>query len=116
MEKDFDFNSIGKRMPYQVPDGFFDQLEKDVWKEIKEEPNQGKNKLCIRTHIVWGSIATLAAGIAFLLLLRPVWMPEPAYSFSTVEEAFSNLCLEDQDYLFETYQDDVFLDNVFLNE
>ena len=41
MEKDFDFNSIGKRMPYQVPDGFFDQLEKDVWKEIKEEPNQG---------------------------------------------------------------------------
>ena len=31
MEKGFDFNKIGKRMPYQVPDGFFDQLEENVW-------------------------------------------------------------------------------------
>ena len=28
MDKKFDFNQIGKRMPYSTPDNFFDKLEK----------------------------------------------------------------------------------------
>ena len=27
MKREFDFNDIGKRMPYKVPEGFFDTLE-----------------------------------------------------------------------------------------
>lgn len=30
MESNFDFNKIGKRMPYTTPDGFFDSLETDI--------------------------------------------------------------------------------------
>ena len=26
MEKEFDFDKIGKRMPYQTPEGFFDEM------------------------------------------------------------------------------------------
>ena len=30
MKKDFDFNSIGKRMPYTAPEGFLDDIENNV--------------------------------------------------------------------------------------
>ena len=109
MEKGFDFNKIGKRMPYQVPDGFFDQLEENVWQEVKKEPVFDKGKRFRRIRMAWGSLAALAATVALLLLIRPVWIPAQADNFSAVEEAFSHLCLEDQDYLFEIYQEDVFL-------
>ena len=35
MNKDFDFDKVGKRMPYQVPDSFFAQLESNVMQEVK---------------------------------------------------------------------------------
>ena len=35
MEKEFDFDKIGKRMPYQTPDGFFDEMEENIWNEVK---------------------------------------------------------------------------------
>ena len=38
MEKEFDFNQVGKRMPYKVPDGFFDSMEAGVWAEIGRKP------------------------------------------------------------------------------
>ena len=31
MEKEFDFNRIGKRMPYTTPEGFFNKMEADIW-------------------------------------------------------------------------------------
>ena len=34
--KEFDFNEIGKRMPYEVEDGFFDKLRDDVLKTAKK--------------------------------------------------------------------------------
>ena len=30
MKKDFDFNMIGKRMPYRTPEGFFDKMQKNL--------------------------------------------------------------------------------------
>ena len=39
MKETFDFNRIGKRMPYTVPEGALDDIEKNVWGAIKEEPN-----------------------------------------------------------------------------
>lgn len=33
MEKNFDFNKIGKRMPYTVPEGFFDEMERDIMQQ-----------------------------------------------------------------------------------
>ena len=41
MEKKFDFNQIGKRMPYSTPDNFFDKLEKEVKASL---PSERKNQ------------------------------------------------------------------------
>lgn len=40
MESNFDFNKIGKRMPYTTPDGFFDSLETDILKRSKQKPQE----------------------------------------------------------------------------
>ena len=37
MSKDFDFNRIGKRLPYTTPEGFLDDMEKQVWERVKDE-------------------------------------------------------------------------------
>jgi len=34
MNPDFDFDKVGKRMPYKVPDDFFSKMEKDIWKRF----------------------------------------------------------------------------------
>lgn len=33
MDNRFDFNKIGKRMPYTVPEGIFDEMRENVLKE-----------------------------------------------------------------------------------
>ena len=33
INKEFDFDKIGKRMPYTTPEGFFNNLEDDIWKD-----------------------------------------------------------------------------------
>ena len=38
MDNRFDFDKIGKRMPYTVPDGFFDELERSVRSGIAAKP------------------------------------------------------------------------------
>lgn len=37
MDTDFDFNQIGKRMPYTTPEGFFAQMEANILDAVKEE-------------------------------------------------------------------------------
>ena len=34
MKKDFEFDMVGKRLPYTVPDGFFDQMERNVMAKV----------------------------------------------------------------------------------
>ena len=30
MKKEFDFDDIGKKTPYRVPEGFFDEMQRNV--------------------------------------------------------------------------------------
>ena len=34
MKKDFDFDRVGKRLPYTVPDDFFAKLEDDIYNKV----------------------------------------------------------------------------------
>ena len=34
MKEDFDFDRVGKRLPYTAPDGFLDDMENNVWKHL----------------------------------------------------------------------------------
>ncbi|MBO7046733.1 MAG: hypothetical protein J6W38_10380 [Prevotella sp.] len=123
MEQNYDFNRIGKQMPYTVPDGFFDQLEENVMKKWKEEGGKRKEDTSSsrKARIVRMAFRTLLAAAACLDLFLIVRKALPQGSdavtddFASVELAFNNLSTEDQDYLLEVYQEEQFLDN-YLND
>lgn len=130
MEKEFDFDKIGKRMPYQTPDGFFDEMEENVWNEVKGDlldkaddaglqDKAGKTEQIAlkpkrrisRLRILVGALS-IAASIALVLILYPrhSQVPQqPVDGLAQVEKAFSNLSPADQAYMLQVYQEDVFI-------
>ena len=112
MEQNYDFSKIGKQMPYTVPDNFFDQLEKNVMNEMKAQPAKTKKATMIRMAIRT-AIAIAACIILFLVVKKmlPQGQDTATDDFENVELAFNNLSTEDQDYLLEVYQEELFLDN-----
>ena len=111
MEQNYDFSKIGKQMPYTVPDGFFDKLEENVMNEVKAQPVRKKATM-IRMAI--RAALAIAACIALFLVVKKV-LPQgndtATDDFENVELAFNNLSTEDQDYLLEVYQEELFLEN-----
>lgn len=66
MSKDFDFNEIGKRMPYRVPDAFFENMQANLLKRADEEK---KRRRVFRMR--WGgtialALAAMICGMVFL--------------------------------------------------
>ncbi|MCH3982225.1 MAG: hypothetical protein LKE41_10080 [Prevotella sp.] len=116
MEKQFDFNQIGKRMPYGVPDGFFDRLQDNVMREIKSSKPTPIIKSKAKTRKAWilrlAPLTAVAAALVALLLI-PHGTPKKATpqegSYAQVEQAFNNLSDADRSYLVSAYQDDLFL-------
>ena len=53
MEERFDFNRMGKRMPYTAPEGFLTEIEKNVWEIVKSEvmPKSKHNYRLLYTEI-----------------------------------------------------------------
>ena len=108
MEKEFDFNRIGKRMPYKTPEGFLDEMEANVWKEVQHEFPKTHKRKTFRLRVFAGAMA-VAASIALLFVFHPFSPKEETDSFSHVEQAFANLSQEDQAYMLAVYQEDIFM-------
>ena len=110
MEQNYDFNSVGKKMPYTVPDGFFDQLEEQVMNEVKAEPAKEKKPGKAKTiRIAIRTLLAVAACVALFLIVKkalPQRNDAAIDDFTNVELAFNNLSTEDQDYLLEVYQEE----------
>lgn len=118
MEKQFDFNQVGKRMPYGVPDGFFDRLQDNVMQEIKDVPNsQSVAIIKAKTRKTWilrlAPLTAVAAAALIAVLLIPHRTTKEEVrqdgSYAKVEQAFNNLSDADRNYLVSVYQDDLFL-------
>lgn len=112
MEKEFDFDKIGKRMPYQTPDGFFDKMEDDIWHEVKQDL-QPKPKHRAKRVRVLAWVLSAAACIALVVVLHAGHrqnLQQQADSLAQVDKAFANLSPEDQAYMLQVYQEDVFID------
>ena len=113
MEQNFDFSKIGKQMPYTVPDNFFDELEEKVMNEVKAQPVKKNNKAKTIRMVIRTALA-VAACLALFLIVKKV-LPQGSDNaiddFNNVELAFNNLSTEDQDYLLEVYQEELFMDN-----
>lgn len=109
----FDFNDVGKRMPYQVPDGFFSSMEEKIMQQVadnpmEEAPVHSKN----RVKILWRTLISTAAVAAIVIGLWVVFHPKDsdAADFASVEKAFDRLSPEDQEFLLQVYEDDAFMD------
>lgn len=111
--KQFDFELVGKRMPYNVPDGFFDKFEADVMKDVrgqKDDVRGGANsKKALR--IVLRAAMVVAAAVALFLVVQPLLPKNNTNDFESVELAFNNLSTEDQEFLIQIYEED----DLFMN-
>ncbi len=109
MKKEFDFKSIGKRTPYRVPDGFFDELDRQVMAAVKEEsqPHSIHRMSWIRTTL--NTVAATAAVVGLFFMCNPFQTRNEKRDTDKVEQAFNQLSSEDQAFMLQVYQEDVFL-------
>lgn len=107
MKTEFDFDKIGKREPYSVPDGFYGSLESRI-KASANVPRKGRR---IWRRAVIGTSTAAAAAIGLIILSTPQ-KDDAAIaqcSIEAVEIRFADLQADDREFLLETYEEDIFL-------
>ena len=117
MEKTFDFEKIGNRMPYSVPDDFFTKLEESVMDEVKVQKSEAtalpeRNKTVI---IAIRSFLAVAAAVALFFVVQPMLTENNMISaddFASVELAFNNLSTDDKDFLIAVYEDEEYINDL----
>ena len=78
MDKDFDFDNIGKRTPYRTPDNFFEEAQhKILERTVGEQRKKRRLKRIIPTVI---AVAAVLAGILFTPSLRYMNTDTPSAS------------------------------------
>lgn len=116
----FDFDQVGKRMPYSTPEGFFKEMEANILEQVKNDKTQPvriqPKKRSLR-KVIWTAAIAVAASVAVLLVLNIDFaaphssLPSQADNeMQAVDQAFALLSSADQAYLLNVYQEDVFLD------
>ena len=134
MENTFDFNQVGKRMPYKVPDAFFDKMMEGL-----PNPSEGGANLRFQKPLLRGSwgmggsssllrlratllpsggrrgwgrlLLAAAAAVALFFVVQPLLPKSSTDDFENVELAFNNLSTDDQDFLLEIYEEDDFMND-----
>ena len=116
----FNFDQVGKRMPYSTPEGFFKEMEANILEQVKgDKPKpvriQPKKRPLLK--VIWAAAMAVAASVAVLLILNIDFvaphstLPSQADNeMQAVDQAFAQLSSADQAYLLNVYQEDVFLD------
>ena len=117
----FDFDKVGKRMPYSTPEGFFKDMEANILEAVKNDspkPVKIEQKKRPLMRVMWTAMLAVAASVAVLLVLHIDFSaPHSVQSSLTdqelqaVDQAFAHLSAADQAYLLDVYQEDVFLNN-----
>ena len=118
---------LNKRLPYSVPDGFFDVMEDNVMAKIKADAgiNVGGDKADTQmrdkqyrkttTHTRTISLSILAMAASLLLLFtifsQSTKTAQQTNGMESIDKAFSQLNTDDQAFLMEIYDDDMFLDD-----
>lgn len=118
---------LNKRLPYSVPDGFFDVMEANVMAKIKADAgiNVGGDKADTQmrdkqyrkttTHTRTISLSILAVAASLLLLFtifsQSTKTAQQTNGMESIDMAFSQLNTDDQAFLMEIYDDDMLLDD-----
>ena len=118
MDKNFDFNQVGKRMPYSTPDDFFAKMQSNILDAVQDMPQKNTkiktNRRTVRKWLWPVSLSAAAAVVAMFVInihfLAPN-TPTASSDIQDVEQAFAQLSECDQAYILDVYQDDVFINN-----
>ena len=118
MDKNFDFNQVGKRMPYSTPDDFFAKMQSNILDAVQDMPQKNTkiktNRRTVRNWLWPVSLSAAAAVVAMFVInihfLAPN-TPTASSDIQDVEQAFAQLSECDQAYIVDVYQDDVFINN-----
>ena len=118
---------LNKRLPYSVPDGFFDVMEDNVMAKIKADAgiNVGGDKADTQmrdkqyrkttkhTRTISLSILAMAASLLLLFTIfsQSTKTVQQTNGMESIDMAFSQLNTDDQAFLMEIYDDDMFLDD-----
>lgn len=118
---------LNKRLPYSVPDGFFDVMEANVMAKIKADAgiNVGGDKADTqmrdkqyrkttkRTRTISLSILAMAASLLLLFTIfsQSTKTVQQTNGMESIDKAFSQLNADDQAFLMEIYDDDMLLDD-----
>lgn len=113
----FSFEQVGKRMPYATPHGFLDDLEANVLATVAADAPVAPIATTHTTvkrrsylKVVGLSALSAAAAITLFLVVHTGFTASASDAdWQTVDEAFAQLSVEDQAFLIDVYQDDVFL-------
>lgn len=120
MEKNFSFDSIGKRMPYRMPENFLQDMEASVMKRIQageDEPVPATIQASLplkashdhsRFRILFRSAVSAAAVATLFIVCYNTMRPKPTNSYDDIERAFDNLSSDDQAFMISTYSNDAF--------
>lgn len=103
----FDFNRIGKKTPYRVPDDFFDSIEQSILSAAAPRPRR-------RRLLKYAAAITATAAAAALLLTvsGKASIGGNRAAGTELAQAFDNLSDADRDCLLEIYQDDIFINQL----
>ena len=118
---------LNKRLPYSVPDGFFDVMEDNVMAKIKADAgiNVGGDKADTQmrdkqyrkttkhTRTISLSILAMAASLLLLFTIfsQSTKTVQQTNGMESIDKAFSQLNTDDQAFLMEIYDDDMLLDD-----
>ena len=114
MKNEYDLSgSVGNRMPYKTPDGFVENLESSLCEPVSSDEYSGKVCYSLRRKVF--AVSSMAAAVAlFVVAGVRLSRVQTDDRFAEVEKAFCELSSEDQEYLLEVYDNDIFINN--LNE
>lgn len=63
MKRDFDFNRVGKRLPYTVPDDFFAKLEDGIYNKVAVQKKRKAGNARPFMRVTFAALATAAAAV-----------------------------------------------------
>lgn len=113
MTKSFNFEQVGKRMPYSTPDGFFEQMQNNILNTTKQSGTTmapAKRKRSVMKMVLSFTLSAAAAVTLFFVVQNPNTTPQQSNdSWQQVDKAFTHLSTNDQDFLIEVYQEDFFI-------
>ena len=118
MDKNFDFNQVGKRMPYATPDDFFAKMQSNILDAVQDSTTKNTDSKAKKRQVrkwLWPVLLSAAAAVVAMFVINIHFSapntPTASSDIQDVEQAFAQLSEGDQAYILDVYQDDVFINN-----